>query len=387
MPICLETIGTDERHMRHAAALALKGREGAAPNPCVGAVLVRHGQVVAEGYHQRYGGPHAEVNCLEDAKAKGVNPADCALYVTLEPCNHHGKTPPCSQAVLAAGIRRVVIGCSDPNPDVAGGGAETLRAAGVEVVMGVEEGLCLDLIDEFVLWKSQNRPYSILKMASTIDGKIAARGGRAQAVSGPESMQDVHTLRAQVGAVIVGGNTFYGDNPQLTCRLDPEGRLKGFCQPLAVVITSKLPKAYSTFTLLRNRPEQVVFWTSEYSAGTPLADELRERGTRIWALPELPGGSGDGLAFAGAFTRLREEFGCLRTLCEGGGQLALSLARQGLVDEFVLYLAPRVLGDAEGKSLFAGEAVQSMDQTLGFRLSRTKSCGEDLKLIYKPRRP
>lgn len=353
----------------------------------MGAVLVRHGQVVAEGYHQRYGGPHAEVNCLEDAKAKGVNPADCVLYVTLEPCNHHGKTPPCSQAVIASGVKRVVVGCADPNPDVAGGGTEALRAAGVEVMLGVEEGLCLDLIDEFVLWKSRNRPYSILKMASTIDGKIAARGGRAQAVSGPESMADVHTLRSQVGAVIVGGNTFYGDNPQLTCRLDPEGRLKGFCQPLAVVITSKLPKAYSTFTLLRNRPEQVVFWTSEYSAGTPLADELRERGTRIWALPELPGGSADGLDFAGAFTRLREEFGCLRTLCEGGGQLALSLARQGLVDEFVLYLAPRVLGDAEGKSLFAGEAVQSMDQTLGFRLSRTKSCGEDLKLIYKPRRP
>ncbi len=373
--------------MRHAAALALKGREGAAPNPCVGAVLVRHGQIVAEGFHQQYGGPHAEPNCLADAAKKGVNPADCVLYVTLEPCNHHGKTPPCSQAVIASGVRRVVIGCTDPNPDVAGGGIDALRAAGIEVVVGVEEGLCRDLIDEFVLWKTQKRPYSILKMASTLDGKIAARGGRPQPVSCQESMQDVHKLRAQVGAVIVGGNTFYGDNPQLTCRLDPEGRLRGFCQPLAVVITSKLPKAYSTFNLLRSRPEQVVFWTSEYSAKTPLADELRERGTRIWALPELPGPAGEGLAFAAAYARLREEFGCLRTLCEGGGQLALSLARQGLVDEFVLYLAPRVLGDAEGKSLFSGEAVQSMDQTLGFRLSRTKSCGDDLKLIYKPRRP
>lgn len=378
--------------MLHAAELALRGRAGAAPNPCVGAVLARGGQIVAEGWHALYGGPHAEVNCLADAAAKGVDPAGCTLYVTLEPCNHHGKTPPCTQAVIQASIKRVVVGCADPNPDVSGGGIAALRAAGVEVLTGVEEALCRDLIDEFVLWKTTARPHSILKMASTIDGKIAARGGRPQPVSGPESMKDVHRLRAQVQAVIVGGNTFYGDNPQLTCRLDAAELPHNFQQPYAVVVTGKLPKAYSTFNILRQRPEQVVFWTTEYSAKTPLADELRERGTHIWGLPELPTGlrsgegQGEGLGFAAAFERLRGELGCHRTLCEGGGHLALSLARQNLVDEFVLYMAPRVLGDAEGKSLFAGDAVQSMDQALQFRLAHAASCGEDLKLTYKPRR-
>jgi len=372
--------------MRRAAELALRGRGATAPNPCVGAVLVKDGRVVAEGWHKVCGGPHAEVECLADAKAKGVIPAECTLFVTLEPCNHQGKTPPCTKAILAAGVRRVVVGCGDPNQDVTGGGVEALRAAGVEVTVGIEEALCRDLIDEFITWKMTKRTFNVLKMASTLDGKIAARGGRPQAVSGPKSQQDVHRLRFQSQAVIVGGNTFYGDNPQLTCRLEEPPLPEGFRQPYAVIVTGKLPNAYSTFNILRQRPQQAVFWTTEYSAKTPLADELRERGTHIWGLPELAGPTGDGLNFAPAFARLREELGCHLTLCEGGGHLALSLCRQDLVDEFVLYLAPRVLGDDEGKSLFAGEAVQSMDQALPFRLAHTTSCGEDLKLTYKPRR-
>lgn len=372
--------------MRRAAELALRGRGATAPNPCVGAVLVKDGRVVAEGWHKAFGGPHAEVECLADARAKGVNPADCTLFVTLEPCNHQGKTPPCTKAILEAGVKRVVVGCGDPNQDVAGGGADALRAAGVDVTVGVEEALCRDLIDEFVIWKTTNRTFNVLKMASTLDGKIAARGGRPQPVSGPQSLQDVHRLRFQSQAVIVGGNTFYGDNPQLTCRMAEPPLPAEYRQPYAVIVTGKLPNAYSTFNILRQRPQQAVFWTTEYSAKTPLADELRERGTHIWGLPERSGPVGAGLDFARGFARLREELACHLTLCEGGGHLALSLCRQGLVDEFVLYLAPRVLGDDKGKSLFAGEAVQSMEQALPFRLAHTTSSGEDLKLTYKPRR-
>lgn len=386
MPTCLVTTGPDDRFMLRAVELALRGRGATAPNPCVGAVLAKGEDIVAEGWHKAFGGPHAEVECLADARAKGVDPAACTLYVTLEPCNHFGKTPPCTKAIIEAGIRRVVVGCADPNPDVAGGGITALREAGVSVTLGVEERLCQDIIEEFLVWKTTNRPYSILKMAATIDGKIAARGGRPQPVSGPEAREDVHRLRAQAGAVIVGGNTFYGDNPQLTCRLDASELPAGFRQPFAVIVTGKLPSAYSNYALLRQRPEQVIFWTTEYSAKTPLADELRERGTQIWGLPEFAGLSSGGLDFPSAFARLRAELSCHRSLCEGGGRLAFSLARHGLVDEFVLFLAPRVLGDAQGKSLFSGEAVQSMDQTLNFRLAHASSCGEDLKLTYKPRR-
>ena len=174
MPTCLETIGPHDRFMLRAARLALRGRGSTAPNPCVGAVLAHNELIVAEGWHKAFGGPHAEVECLADARSKGVDASACTLYVTLEPCNHQGKTPPCTKAILEAGIKRVVIGCVDPNPHVAGGGSEVLRAAGVEVIIGVQQALCLDLIDEFRIWQGTARPYSILKMAATLDGKIAA---------------------------------------------------------------------------------------------------------------------------------------------------------------------------------------------------------------------
>jgi len=157
--------------MLRAVKLARRGLGQTAPNPCVGALLVADGQVMAEGWHARYGGPHAEVAVIAEAQAKGVDPAACDLFVTLEPCNHQGKTPPCTEAVLAAGIRRVFIGTRDPNPDVTGGGADFLRDRGVAVELGVAEEACRDLIADFLTWKTTTRTYNFLKMAMTIDGK------------------------------------------------------------------------------------------------------------------------------------------------------------------------------------------------------------------------
>jgi len=363
--------------MAQALELASRGKGSTAPNPCVGALLVRDGLVVAEGWHQRCGGPHAEVNCLADARAKGVDPSACTLYVTLEPCNHHGRTPPCTEAVLAAGIRRVVVGCADPNASVAGGGCARLRGEGLEVAVGVLERQCRDMIADFLIWQTTRRTYNALKMAATLDGRIATRTGHSSWVSGPESRALVQDMRARADAVLVGGGTLRHDNPRLTVRRD--GQAHG-AQPLAVVVSSLLPEPGAPLALLRERPGQTIFWTGAASAASSRAEALREMGVRVWELPN----AGDRLLLANGFERLRGEAGCHATLCEGGGQLAFSLARQGLMDEFRYFLAPKILGDASGVPVFSGANVERMDMTMNLRLCAMRQSGPDMMLTYMP---
>ncbi len=363
--------------MRRALELAAQGEGDTAPNPRVGAILVRGGEIVAEGWHQRYGGPHAEVNCLADAAAKGVAPSECVMYVTLEPCNHYGKTPPCSKAVYEAGIRKVFVGCADPNPHVEGGGADFLRERGVDVTVGVLERECLDMIADFRLWQATRRAYLILKMAATLDGKIAARTGHSAYVSCPASLARVQKLRRMCGAVLVGGGTFRTDDPRLTVRGKdgkPEGR-----QPLAVVATQSLPRAGEDRHLLRERPQETIFWTDAVSATSDAADGLREAGVRIWDLG--PRGAMD---FGLGLTRLRQECGCHHVLCEGGGGLAMSLLARDLMDEMRLFLAPKVLGDETAVSLFSGRALETMTEALRLRFAGVRPSGDDLLLTLRP---
>lgn len=364
--------------MARAVALAIRGKGATAPNPCVGAVLVRDGLIVAEGWHRRAGEPHAEVNCLADARAKGVDPAVCTLYVTLEPCNHHGKTPPCTQAVLTAGVRSVVVGCADPNPTVEGGGAAFLRLHGLDVRVGVLEQECLDLIADFTTWQFTHRTYNLLKMAATLDGRIATSTGHSSFVSGSKSRDAVHALRTQVDAVIVGGGTLRKDNPQLTAR---PGGITAVRQPMAVVVTSLLPEPGANIFLMRERAEQTIIWTNAPSAASARAVALQDHGVRIWELPS----TGEQLDLRPGFARLRQEAGCHTTLCEGGGRLAFSFLEQGLVDEFRYFLAPKVLGDSKGIPVFAGRTALRMDQTIGLRLSDTRMSGEDIQLTYRPK--
>ena len=363
--------------MREAVALAERGRWRAAPNPTVGAVLVRDGEVVARGC----GEDHAEVACLKDAAARGVDPAQCTLVVTLEPCNHQGLTPPCTDAVLAAGIRRVVIGMADVNPE-ASGGAERLREAGVEVEMGVLEAECRDLVADFIVWQTTARPYVVLKMAATLDGRIATRSGNAQRISGEESRQRVMALREGMGlaggAVLVGGNTFALDNPQLTARTDTATR-----QPLAAVATSRLPGIDAPFHLIQERPQDCVFFSSAAQAASPNAVALRARGARIYGLDKAP--SGRGLDVEQLLAKLRGDEHCLYVLCEGGAKMGLSLLEQGVVDEFLLHLAPVVLGDEEAKPLFAGRN-DSIEDVLRMRLTGVDASGGDVRLSFRPER-
>jgi diaminohydroxyphosphoribosylaminopyrimidine deaminase/5-amino-6-(5-phosphoribosylamino)uracil reductase len=364
--------------MARAAELARRGRGAVAPNPCVGAVLVRDGRVVAEGWHMRYGGLHAERECLVDARSKGVDPRGATMYVTLEPCNHHGKTPPCTQALIDAGVSRVVIGTRDPNP-VAAGGMERLAAAGIEVEVGDHEEECRDLIADFLVWQSTHSTFNIIKMAATLDGKIASRQRRPEPVSCAESFARVHDMRCRVDAVIVGGGTFRADDPSLTCRA--HGLPADFVQPYAVVVTSRLPHDPEGHVLTRTRPERTIFMTTGQAAHGPEADRLRARGTSVWPLPGAPGG----LNLSLGLERLRYDLGCHTTLCEGGGRLAMQCIEQGLCDEIVHFVAPRILGDDDAPSAYSGRPDATMAQTRDFRIVDARPSGCDVMLTLRPR--
>lgn len=366
-------------YMREALRLGRRGRFVTAPNPCVGAVLVRKEQIVGRGWHTAYGKAHAEVEAIADARRNGVDPAECTLYVTLEPCNHHGKTPPCTGAILDAGIRRVVIGMRDPNP-VAAGGMEFLQSHGVTVETGVCEQECRDLVADFLVWQQQSRAVCLLKLASTLDGRIATRTGHSQWISGPQAREYVHTLRAQVQAVMIGGQTFRTDNPLLTCRLEGHDLC---CQPFAVVVTSSLPPPSSTCQLLSARPSQTIFLTPEPVAASQAATQLRDCGATVWGLPLAPGSVG-GLDLRAALALLRTELGCHHVLCEGGGSLGRSLLEQGMADELLLFLAPKVLGDTNAAPVLSGRAPLHMDEALPLRYTDIRPVGQDLLITCKP---
>lgn len=367
----------DEKFMAYAAMLALKGREHTAPNPCVGAVLVQADQIVAEGWHHYCGGLHAERECIADARKKGVDMKKCTMYVTLEPCTHYGRTPPCTEAILKEGIPHIVVGARDPNATAAGG-IEFLHKNGVMVHSGILEKECLDLISDFIVWQKTDRAYSIIKMAGTLDGKIAGPQGKQEAVSCPESFADVQNLRAIVGAVIVGGNTFYQDNPTLNCR--KKNLPEDFIQPRPVIVTSRLPEATSELTAVSTRFKETIFWTDEKNAKSEAAERLRDKGIEVTGLPYCE----TGLNLKVGLEKLRSEHGILRTLCEGGGKLAMSFVSAGLADELVYYQTPRILGNEKGISVFSGGAAMNMTETANFRISHFAKSGRDLKIILKP---
>lgn len=379
-----------ESAMREALDLAFKGRFYTAPNPCVGAVLLRDDSVVARGYHEVYGGPHAEINALADAAAKGINPADCTLVVTLEPCDHHGKTPPCAEAILNSGVRRVVIGSLDPTRE-AGGGAQHLRESGVEVITGVLQCECDDLIADFITWRTTDLPYTILKLASTLDGRIATRTGHSRWISCDKTLRLVHMVRRHAGAVMVGGNTFYHDDPKLTCRPAPD-EPPAERQPLAIVVTSRLPGPDMQNYLIQHRPHETIFWTTIASAASPKAEALRKKGVQVLGLPPLShtdnassGAMRAELDLREGLIALRKEHNCLYVMCEGGGRLGLSLLEKNLAGELHLHLSPRILADNEATPLFSGLSPLQITEGVSLRLLASRICDEDLIVTLRPK--
>jgi diaminohydroxyphosphoribosylaminopyrimidine deaminase / 5-amino-6-(5-phosphoribosylamino)uracil reductase len=354
----------DRAYMRRALDLARQGWGQTAPNPMVGAVVVRDGQVVGEGFHARFGEEHAEVVALRAAAARARG---ATLYVTLEPCAHHGKTPPCSDAVIASGVTRVVVGALDPNPEAAGG-AERLRARDIRVDVGVEEVAIRELNAPFFHAFSSTRPWIVLKLATSLDGAIAdatrARGAAGNWITGVESRREVHRMRAGVDAVAVGIGTVLADDPMLTVRDVAPPRV----EPRRVIFDSELrtPLGASVVRGARVTPTTIVATRPDPGR----REALEAHGVRVEVHDSL----------GTALETLANE-GVRSLLVEGGARLAGSLLEQGLVDRLVIFLAPVVLG-AGALNAFAHVSAATAASLGRLRIVERAQFGDDLKTTY-----
>jgi diaminohydroxyphosphoribosylaminopyrimidine deaminase/5-amino-6-(5-phosphoribosylamino)uracil reductase len=361
----------DHHHMIRALELARQGLYSTPPNPAVGCVIVRWGQVVGEGFHQRTGEPHAEIRALQEA---GHAASGATAYVTLEPCSHHGRTPPCTEALIAAGIRRVIVAMRDPNPRVDGSGLERLAQAGIATAHGLLAGEAAEINRGFVRRMLTGRPWVTLKLGASLDGRTALADGTSKWITGARARADVHRLRARASAIVTGSGTVVADDPMLTVR-DPELELRGR-RPLRVVLDSKLqtpPTAqvlcFAGTTLILTRDAQ-----------SPLAEALREAGVRVESVRP----SAEGLDLGAVLDRLGEQE-CNEVLVEAGPTLAGQFVRLGLVDEIVVYMAPVVLGDL-ARSLFNLPPLIRMCDRCEFEWRDVARVGDDLRLTLRPMR-
>ena len=354
----------DEDYMKMALALAERGRGWTSPNPMVGAVIVKEGRVVGRGWHRRCGQAHAErealVNCTE-------SPEGAVLYVTLEPCCHQGRQPPCTQAILEAGIARVVVGSGDPNPLVAGKGIAQLREHGVEVTEHVLEKECRRLNLIFFHYIQTRRPYAALKYAMTLDGKIAAYTGASQWITGEEARAHVHQLRHQYRGILAGVGTVLADDPQLTCRL-PEGR-----SPVRVVCDTRL-RTPVTAQVVRTADKVPTLLATCCGAEERWAP-YQAAGCEILLLPER----GDHVDLGALLDELgRREVDGL--LIEGGGALAWSALEQGLVQRVYAYVAPMLLGGSGAKTPVEGQGFPDPDGAARLGAWEITRLGDDILL-------
>ena len=356
----------DHGMMARALQLAERGLWTTSPNPRVGCVLVREGEIVGEGWHERAGEPHAEVHAL---RAAGELARGATAYVTLEPCSHHGRTPPCAEALIAAGVTRVVAAMRDPNPLVAGNGLAMLQAAGIETACGLLENEARELNIGFVARMTRGRPWLRLKAAASLDGKTALNNGISQWITGLEARRDGHRWRARACAILTGIGTVRDDDPQLSVREVDTPR-----QPLRVVVDSKL-EIPLTAKILRGGPVLVAAAVDDEKR----ANSLRATGAEVVVLPN-PHGK---VELSGLLEELGRR-GINEVHVEAGFKLNGSLLREGLVDELLLYLAPCLIGhDASG--LFNLPELASLDGKHRLQVRDLRQIGEDIRLIARLR--
>lgn len=354
----------DRYWMQRCLALARQAAGHTSPNPMVGCVIVKDGTCVGQGFHPKPGEPHAEVFALHEA---GGLAKEATLYVNLEPCNHTGLTPPCTQAIVATGISRVVAGMVDPNPLVAGQGLQHLREAGIAVEVGVEEEDCRVLNEAFVHSILKQQPFGVLKYAMTLDGKIATTCGHSQWISCLESRTLVHAQRAMCDAVVVGDNTVRQDDPQLTCRL-VEGK-----HPLRVVLSRRLD--LPTTLKLWNTQEAATIVLTEPASGSKQQDRshllgfLDNRGVEVVTLPKLT-----------PFTASQELYrrGLIRLLWECGATVAAAALRDGIIQKVMAFVAPKIVGGKEAPGPIGGPGVLDMNSALALEKASYRQVGSDI---------
>ena len=357
----------DQRYMAQALALAERGLYGTTPNPRVGCVLVRDGAVLAEGWHARAGGPHAEAAAIAEASARGLSLRGATAYVTLEPCNHQGRTPPCARALIEAGVARVVIAMADPNP-TASGGMQALREAGITVECGLLQAEAEALNPGFIARVTRQRPWVRMKIAASLDGRTALADGRSQWITGAAARQDGHQWRARACAILTGIGTVRDDDPQLNVRDVDTTR-----QPLRVVIDSRLETPLSARILQGSK-------TLLLSA---IDDPAREaayavRGVEVERVPSNAQGKTDLPLVLETLARR----GINELHVEAGAKLNGSLLREGCVDELLIYLAPSVIGDT-GLGMFALPPLAELAAQQRLQFTDVRQIGDDLRILAR----
>ncbi len=371
----------DAQFMAHAIQLAELGRYTTAPNPCVGCVLVQGERVIGTGYHRRAGEPHAERLALAAAEAAGENPTGSTAYVTLEPCCHHGRTPPCTDALIAAGVNRVVVAMPDPNPLVAGRGITQLRHAGIAVTVGVLDRAAQRLNLGFCKRMTSGMPFVRCKLAASLDGCTALASGESCWITGEAARHDVQRWRARAAAMMTGVGTVLIDNPALTVRINPETGIEltdlhQWPQPLRVITDSQL-RTPPTAQLL-HLPGKTLIATGA-DVNSERAAALIAAGAELFAC-EL---NTDGRIELTMLVRELAARGCNEVLLETGATLAGAALQAGLIDELVLYLAPHLLGDS-GRGLFTLLGIDRMNQRIELEWQDVRQVGNDLRLTLRP---
>jgi diaminohydroxyphosphoribosylaminopyrimidine deaminase / 5-amino-6-(5-phosphoribosylamino)uracil reductase len=348
----------DRMMMQRCLDLARRALGKTSPNPMVGAVIVKDGEIIGEGFHPRAGEPHAEVFAL---RAAGDRARGATIYVSLEPCNHYGRTPPCSEALVKAGVKKVVVGMVDPNPLVAGGGINRLNNAGIEVIVGVEEAACKKLNEGFINRILHKRPLGILKYAMTLDGKIATTTGHSSWISNQDARNEVHLLRAACDAVVIGGNTVRRDNPYLT------SHEQGSHNPLRVVMsrTLDLPETAHLWET-KNAPTLVITVTGT----NPYFQEiLRKQGVEILEMETLTPDKVMGHLYERGFSNV---------LWECGGTLAASAISSGAVQKVMAFIAPKMIGGINAPTPVGDLGLTKMTQALSLEKVEVRVVGSDL---------
>lgn len=357
----------DELMMRSALELAQRGAGWVSPNPMVGAVIVGPDrQVIAEGWHERSGEAHAEVNAL--SRVAGADLSQATMYVTLEPCSHFGKTPPCAEALVLSGLRRVVVAMRDPNPIVSGRGFRLLREAGLEVVVGIGEAQARRQNEAYIHRMATGLPFITIKMAQSLDGFTALPSGESKWITGEISRKRVHVLRSLNDAVMVGTRTAVLDNPRLDLRHGVEGR-----QPLRVTIDRELVIPQTHNLLSDDLSSRTIVFTSEQKTESDLAKRLRDRGVRVEGLPV----TAEGVRLEDLFRFLADD-GSNSVLVEGGSGLAAALIREDLAQKLILFVAPKLLGS--GFSTFPDLGIAHLSDARLVTFSNVEPLGEDLMI-------
>jgi len=360
---------TDTTYMRRAIRLAERGRGLASPNPPVGALVVQGGRIVAEGFHRGPGTPHAEIEAIDKA---GPECAGATLYVTLEPCTHQGRTPPCAPRVIEAGFARVVVGATDPNPLVNGRGVVALQSGGCEVATGVAEAEAERLIGAFAKFIRTRRPFVTAKIAVSLDGRAAAADGSSQWITGPSARRDSHRVRASADAVLVGVGTVLHDDPQLTVRL------RGYAgrQPLRIVLDSSI-RTPATASVLDDKGPTLVATTDKATAEADAA--LVARGAEVLRAP-----SREGRVDLAALLETLGRRDATHVLIEGGPTVIGDAVERGLVDRYLFYVAPKLLGSG-GPGAVSALLAPTITDARELRVESVRHLGADLKIEAYPR--